>query len=409
LRILYVTPRFPHPRQKGDQIVPYHRLRILGRSHEITLVSLYEHEEELAVIDEVRAFCAAVVPVRLSTWQTLARLPLSALASDRPLQILYYRSAAVERCLHELASENRFDIVHGYMLRTAPYLRLVPAPSVLDAMDAMQLRLTRNIAVEQLPKRWLLREELRRIKPYEQATGREVDAVVVVSSQDAPYFPGARVVTIPNGVDTEAFTPDGTSREPGLIVFSGTMSYPPNILAANWFVEHCLPLIRREVPGAQLLIAGSNPTSEIQALGKRQDVTVTGFVESMPAALTRASVAVAPMHSGAGIQNKILEAMACGLPVVTTTLGLGGIEAIADRELVVADDAQTFAREAARLLREPEHARRIGAAAREFVIRRHSWEEAGNRIDALYEEIADAGVRYDARRSSMNQDGAARS
>src|ERR687888_612979 len=281
MRLLYLTPRFPNPALKGDQLVAYHRLRVLGRRHEISLVSLVERDEELSELDDVREWCVSVDVVRLPR-------------------------------------ERTFDVAHAYMLRMAPYLRLMPAPSVLDAMDSMQLRMQRNVAVERAPRRWLFREELRRVTPYERKIVPSVDALIVLSERDGEFFPGAASTAVANGVDTEIFAPDPALREPDTIVFSGIMSYPPNVAAARWFAEHCFPAVREAIPDARLLLAGSSPPADLLQLGRRDGVTVTGYVESMPATLNRASVAVAPMLSGAGMQNKVLEAMACGLAVVTT-------------------------------------------------------------------------------------------
>ena len=387
MRLLYLTPRFPNPALKGDQLVAYHRLRVLGRRHEISLVSLVERDEELSELDDVREWCVSVDVVRLPRWRALGRVAGRALVSGAPLQILYYQSAELERRLRRLARERTFDVAHAYMLRMAPYLRLMPAPSVLDAMDSMQLRMQRNVAVERAPRRWLFREELRRVTPYERKIGPSVDALIVLSERDGEFFPGAASTAVANGVDTEIFAPDPALREPDTIVFSGIMSYPPNVAAARWFAERCFPAVREAIPDARLLLAGSSPPADLLQLGRRDGVTVTGYVESMPATLNRASVAVAPMLSGAGMQNKVLEAMACGLAVVTTPLGLGSIRAEPGHELVVAEGAEAFAAAVVELLRDPDRAQELGERARACVIERHSWEHAAGDVEAIYERI----------------------
>ena len=387
MRLLYLTPRFPNPSLKGDQLVAYHRLRALGRRHEIALVSLVESDEELSRVDDVRECCASVDIVRLPRYRAIARVAVGALVSKAPLQILYYRSAELERRVRELVQTQSFDVAHAFMLRMAPYLRLVPAPSVLDAMDSMQLRMQRNVAVEHSLRRWLFRAELRRVTPYEREIGPATDTVIVLSERDAEFFPGATTAAIGNGVETEAFAPDPRLREPDTIVFSGIMSYPPNVHAARWFAEHCFPAVRAAVPGARLLLAGASPPAELRELDGRDGITVTGFVESMPATLNRASVAVAPMLSGAGMQNKVLEAMACGLAVVTTPLGLGSIRAEPGHDLVVAEGAEAFAAAVVELLGDPDRTRELGERARACVIERHSWEQAASDVEAIYERI----------------------
>jgi glycosyltransferase involved in cell wall biosynthesis len=162
------------------------------------------------------------------------------------------------------------------------------------------------------------------------------------------------------------------------------MSYPPNVRAARWFADECFPLVQQAVPDAMFVIAGAAPARELRELVERPAIVVTGFVQSMPETLNRAAVAVAPMRSGAGIQNKILEAMACGLPLVTTTLGLGGISAARGRDLLVADSAREFADAVVLVLRDPERAHKLGENARARVLAEYSWEHTADAIERVY-------------------------
>jgi sugar transferase (PEP-CTERM/EpsH1 system associated) len=387
MRLLYLTPRLPHASRKGDQLVPYHRLRLLAARHDITLVSFYEQERELDVLDELKRYCSTVVVVALGRWKPLVRVTARAPFSRSPLQVIYYDSRDFVRCIRKLARDRSFDIVHGYMLRMAPHVSRLGLPSVLEAMDSMQLRLERQIPRAPLASRMLLREELRRIRPCEQAVGEQVDHVIVVSELDARYFGGAPITTIPNGVDTETFRPRPERRVPNRIVLSGTMSYGPNIEAATWFVERCLPRLRTEVPDVSLVIAGVNPARRVRRLAQYEGVHVTGFVPAMNDVLAEGTVAIAPMLSGSGIQNKILEAMACGLPVVTTTIGLGALGAVRGRAILVVDGEGDYARAVGGLLSEPLRAEEMGSLARDYVVATHSWERCAEQVDQIYADL----------------------
>lgn len=350
-------------------------------------MSFYEDEAELAHADELRGVCESIETVRLPLWRGIANVALHAPFSSEPLQILYYRSAAFARVVDDLARGPKFDIVHGFMLRMAPYLRQLDAPRVLDALDSMELRMHRNVEVERPPRRWLFREELRRVAPFERAVSHSVDVVLVASQHDKEPFATEKAEIVPNGVDAGAFAPDLAARRPGAIVFSGTMSYPPNIRAARWFADECFPLVREAVPDATFVIAGAAPARELRELAGRPGVVVTGFVQSMPETLNQATVAAAPMQSGAGIQNKILEAMACGLPLVTTTIGLGGIAAVPGRDLLVADSPGEFADAVVSVLREPERAGELGEKARARVLEDYTWERAAAAVERVYERL----------------------
>src|SRR5207244_12848423 len=156
-----------------------------------------------------------------------------------------------------------------------------------------------------------------------------------VSGRERPFVEEAETSVIENGVDTEAFVPRLDARRANTLVFSGNMGYEPNVDAAVWFVEHCLPRIRAAVPDVRLTIAGSRPARAVRQLSRVPGVYVSGFVESMPDVLNESSVAVVPLRSGSGLQDKILEAMACALPIVTTTPALGSIKATSGEELLV--------------------------------------------------------------------------
>jgi sugar transferase (PEP-CTERM/EpsH1 system associated) len=389
MKILFITPRFPYPPLRGDQVIPYYRLRTLGQKHEITILSFYEKPNELVGIKQIEPYCDAIYTVRLPKWQSLSNMAGGVFLSDLPLQVLYYRSSAFQTQLKIILEQNHFDLVHAFMLRIAPYVSTISAPKVIELIDSMQLNLERRLSMEPVTRRWLFQEELRRIISYEQKIGDFFDRMIVVAEKDRALIKSDRVQVIPNGVDTNLFKPELKAQPNPVIIFSGNMGYAPNINAVNWFVELCLPRIQQVIPSASLIIAGANPNREMRGLERRGQITVTGFVDSMAETLNQASVAIAPMQSGSGIQNKILEAMACELPVVTTTLGLGSIKAQPGQEILVADSPESFADTLITLLQNPQLTKEIGQRARTFVIQNHSWEYGATQIEEVYNQILD--------------------
>jgi glycosyltransferase involved in cell wall biosynthesis len=254
-------------------------------------------------------------------------------------------------------------------------------------MDSLELRLGRQVQTAGWPHRWLFREELRRMRGYERHVHALAEAVIVVSSQDAHFFPASKVTVIENGVDLELFTPVPALRRTAHLAFSGRMGYTPNAEAALWFVRECLPVVRQSVPEVTLSIVGADPPRAVRSLAQAPGVEVTGYVRSIADALNQASVVVAPLLSGSGMQNKVLEAMACGRPVVTTSIGLGGIRATSRNELAVADGPEAFAAAVVSLLENPSGAEAMGRRARAFVVENHTWAHAAERVEDLYRQL----------------------
>ncbi|MCL5671203.1 MAG: glycosyltransferase family 4 protein [Acidobacteria bacterium] len=394
MKILFVTSRFPYPPMKGDQVVLCHRLQDLSRKHDITLLSLYEKNSQLADLQHLRPWCRAIHLVKLPKWRSYVNVAFKGPFSRSPLQILYYRCRAFQDKIDHLLATDRFDLIHAFLLRVAPYIRPAPIPKVIDLNDSMSLNLKRRLKMEGPFKRFLLREELRRITVIENGLSSSLEQVIVVSESDRASIPGANVDVVPIGVNADYFAPCGQlgSREP-MIIFSGNMSYAPNIHAVRWFAANCFPLIRDGQSAARFVIAGNNPPLEVRRLEKQDGIQVLGFVDSMPAVLNRARLGVAPMQSGSGMQIKILEAMSCGLPVVTTTIGLGSIKCRPGLEVFVADTAENFAKRTLALLRDSAASRVMGAAGRRFVLENHSWESASRQVDDIY-RLSGAKLRY---------------
>lgn len=381
-----VAPRFPYPPVRGDQLVTYNRLRTLGRRHQVTLLSYADGPVDPSGLLEIREFCERVEVVRRAPWRALASVAARGAASRVPLQVLYYRSAAFRTRLGNLIHKDRPDVVHGILLRVAPYLESVADRTILEPVDSMTLNLERRLHLERGVRRRLVAHELGRVRQYERYVASRFPHLVFVSKLDADAAGAPDATVLPLGVDPERFRPAPPPCGP-VVAFTGNMGYGPNVHAVSWFVQFCWPAILRAVPDARLVIAGRDPTPAVRRLGMTPGVTVAGAVEDMGAVLAGASVAVAPMRSGSGMQNKVLEAMAAARPVVTTTLGLGDLHASPGIEIMVEDHEEPFRRRVIALLLDPQGAATIGAAARAYVLRHHSWESAAAEIERLYARV----------------------
>lgn len=396
MNILFLTPRFPYPPVKGDQTVAYNRIRTLGKRHNVILLSFFETEDELQGIEHLQDFCKDIILIQLPKWKSILHIGLNFWRSSLPLQVLYYSgSQRFQESLERLIDDYQIDVVHCFLLRLVPYLENCQVPIILELIDSMQLNLKRRLTREPFLKKQVIQNEFQRICRYEPTIGGRVKYLIVVAEEDRKYIRSANVQIIHNGVDLGSFQPMAitSARKYNQIVFSGNMGYAPNQEAVLWFVQQCFSIIRKQIQDVEFCIVGKNPSSAIQELNKVNGIHVVGYVASMSEYISQAGIAIAPMQSGSGMQNKILEAMACGLPVVTTTLGLGSIRAVADKEIIVRDDPSTFSECIVELIQNRERILAIGKAARQYVEAYHSWEKAAERIESLYssskEGIAD--------------------
>jgi glycosyltransferase involved in cell wall biosynthesis len=261
-------------------------------------------------------------------------------------------------------------------------------------VDALSVSYGRRVAIESPWRRPALAFEVRRLARYEERLLRSEARCLVVSEADRRLLgsAGGRASVNPNGVDLAAFPfmPDqGTS---GRIVFVGNLGYSPNSDAALWFATEVLPGVRTRVPESELVIVGPRAPRRVLNLAARPGVVVAGIVPDVHDALIAARVAIAPLRAGAGIQNKVLEAMAAGVPVVGTSLAVGGIDVVPGTHCLVADDPAGFAEAVASLLTQAELRHRIASAARDLVVARYTWERSVADLETIYREVVHAGI-----------------
>jgi glycosyltransferase involved in cell wall biosynthesis len=263
-------------------------------------------------------------------------------------------------------------------------------PRVLDAVDAWSLAQSEEIKASPTPQ-FLSRLTLGTIARHERAWLPRFDATVVVAERDRAVLraldPAARVEVIPNGVDTVSFAPDpGVARLPGLVVFHGAMSYPPNVQAALFLVNEVMPLVWMQMPGARLRLVGREPAPRLLDLAGPQ-VEITGTVPDVRPWLLQAEVAVCPMRRGTGIKNKLLEAGALGLPIVATRSALGDVDLRDGQEVLIRDEPAAIAAAIVELLGDPAARRRLGDAARAVIGLRWGWEGPARAFTELYQEM----------------------
>jgi len=388
MRLLFVTPRFPFPPLRGDQMIPYYRLKFLSNKHRGTLITFYEDKDELNYLKSLSVYCERIIPVKLKVATQLKNLLSRGVLTGLPLQVVYYLSRDFEKMLTDLIRNNSFDIIHTYLLRMAEYTKNISGPKIIDLIDSMQLSIAKRLSAETSIMRPVFREELRRIQTYEKEIVNKYDFSIVVSRTDREYLNSKKVVDIPVGIDTNVFFRQSELPHNRTIIFSGNMGYHPNQTAIRWFIENCFHLIKQRVPDTRLLIVGANPGRKVRGYHNSKDIFVKGFVPSMINELDKAQIAICPTDSGYGMHIKILESMSCGLPVVATSTALGTIEATNRRDVIIADGPNAFSEACIELLKNHTYASEVGKSARKLVTEHYDWKIHVEKLDQLYVSLS---------------------
>jgi len=419
------------------RVRPYNLIKsLVVRGHSLTLATLWSSPEERQALAELQGLGVRLLAQPLPRWRSLLNC-LAALPGPLPLQAVYCRSralrSAIERELGDGSTKgtkdtnnalsdlrvlrgSNYDVVHVEHLRGTYYgLGLEGVPVVWDSVDCIS-HLFEQAARDSgsLSGRLMTRLDLARTRHYEGWLVGQFARVLVTSRADqlaleelalregslgSPEGNGRRsgvgnpIVVLPNGVDLDYFRPaPPLMRVPDTLVMTGKMSYHANVTAALYLVHRVMPLVWRSRPGVKVVLAGANPPASLWQLASEfpGKVHVTGRVPDLRPYLYHAAVAVAPVRYGAGIQNKVLEAMACGAPVVATPQACAALQTVAGQDLLVAQDSTEFARAVLNLLEDPDLAARLGAAGRRYVERHHDWDVVAARLEDIYRGVKES-------------------
>lgn len=411
MRILYVVPYVPNL----IRVRPFNLIRRLhARGHHVTVATIWTTEQEREDVRALSNHCSAVTAVHLSRWQSLANCA-AALPTGEPLQARYSWSPEMMAAIHGLL--DRVDVVHIEHLRGARYALaaqsrlLEDRPVVWDSVDCIsdlfeQAIENRRDAVG----RWINRVELGRTRAYEGSAVSRFDRVLVTSHNDrrslealasgngraatAASLPGrsrldrSAVTVLENGVDLEYFSPAPEPRDADTVVFSGKLSYHANDTAVRHLLSAIMPRIWASRPDVRVVLVGKDPSNDLRRLvATLPKVTVTGTVPDIRPFLRRAAVAVAPLVYGVGCQNKVLEAMACGTPVVSASRAVGALSAKPGRDVVVADGDEAFAAAVVDVLGRGRQRDELGRAGRTYVEAHHQWDQIAARLEATYQDV----------------------
>lgn len=385
MNVLFLSQRVPFPPDRGDKITTWRLVERLQRAHRVRIVAFAHDEADRAAAEELRRKGFEVATFAPTPrWKALPKL-----LGATPLTLAVYGSRALQAEVDRAV--RGVDLAYAYSSSMGAFFLRHALPRVMHFAE-LDSDKWRQYAERMLPPAsWVYRREARTLLAFESELARAVDENVFCTPLEERIFreriPGASSIVVRNGVDLVHHTPSSEPPEPGRLVFVGVMNYHPNVEGILWFCERILPEVQRRVPETKLSIVGSHPLPAVLRLASRPGIEVTGRVDDPRRWLRRAAVSVAPLRIARGIQNKVLEAMAMGLPVVGTRAATQGVDGQAGRDYLVAETEEEQVEAVVELLREPARARELGRAARAFVEANYDWETCLRPLDALLSRL----------------------
>ncbi len=383
MRIAYITSRFPYPVEKGDKLRAYHQIKGLAKAHDVHLFAVSHKRPSTADIEQLKAICSSVHIYEISKWRAFLNVILGVFRG-LPGQVGLFYDGGVKRSMYADIGRLQPDHIIAQLIRTSEYVKSMPFTKTLDYMDAFSIGMAQRKTSAFLLRPLMYWEEVL-VRKYERRIYAAFDHHTIISIQDRdrlplPYPDSVRVVG--NGVDTDFFRPDHIAGRTWDVLFVGNMGYKPNVEAAVVLAEQIMPLVWNEMPDATLCLAGARPSQTVSRLAGDR-VIVTGWIDDIRDAYNAGSILVAPMYSGMGMQNKILEAMAMELPCITTAIVNNAIGAQPGKHLIVGNSAMEMANQILRLIQDRSLRQQIGREARNFVSDNFTWEAQNKTLESL--------------------------
>ena len=381
MRVVVLTSRIPYPLEKGDKLRIFHQIRHLSTKHEICLVCLNENAEEIDT-SVLKEMVSELHILKLAKWKIPFRM-LFALFHKLPFQVTYFLEWKNKKKIETVIQNFQSEHIYCQLIRTSEYVKdLFQFDKSIDYMDAFSAAALRRAKTEKGLHKLFWKIENERVKKYERSIFDYFNHHSIISEQDRNLLaiPSNKNISIvPNGVDTAYFKNLNQNKKHDL-VFAGNMNYPPNIAAAIFLVEEILPKLISQFPKITLLIAGANPSTEVQKLAC-ENVTVSGWMNDIREAYCQSRVFVAPMFIGAGMQNKILEAMSSELPVITTTLAAEAFKENDLSNVIEANSSFEFAKAIQYYLLNEGAQVSDGKKNRIYVEEKYSWKISNKKLE----------------------------
>lgn len=385
MKILVILSRVPYPLDKGDKLRAYNQVKELSKNNQVILFALNDTQLDEQAVDELKKYCAAISVIKFSKTTIFLNL-LRTLFSRMPFQVGYFYFAKAQQKVDELIGKHKPDHIYCQLIRTAKYVQKHTAiPKTLDYMDVFSKGMERRKSTGAFYLKPLLAIEYRRLVRYERYVFQYFNNKTIISEQDKSFIQHPKkqeIKVIPNGIDTAYFKPFQQQKKYELL-FSGNMSYPPNVESVEYLVNKIMPLVWAKQPAVRLLISGASPHHRVLAL-RSEKIIVSGWVNDIRENYAQSKILVAPMQISIGLQNKLLEAMAMQIPCITSTLANNALGAKHNEQILVADTPEQYAQSIFELLQNEAKAKQIAMNGYHFVINNFNWQGTTAMLEQLF-------------------------
>ncbi len=385
MKLGILLSRFPYPLEKGDKLRAFHQIKALSERNEIYLLALHSGKLKQEHLEQLKPYCKEIKVIYLSKIGIVFNIFWSLFFSQIPLQVAYFYNRKAKSKVHRFFKEAKIDHLYCQLIRVSEYVKDYRISKTLDYMDVLSQGMGRRIEKAPFYLKPFVKIEALRLKRYEHFIFKYFNQHSIISSQDQGLIVHAKnksIHVIPNGVDQDFFKPRAIPKEHDL-VFTGNMSYPPNVDGVCYIVEKILPLVWGKNPNVRLVVAGANPSARITGLVQER-VIVTGWVDDIRHYYAASKVFIAPMQIGTGLQNKLLEAMAMKIPCITSTLANNALNAEPNKDILIGQNPDEYCKHILNLLSNEEEQERLSEAAHQFIQKHYNWGQTAIKLEALF-------------------------
>lgn len=385
MKVFVLLSRIPYPLEKGDKLRAWHHLEEIAKKNDIYLACLTDTKPHPEAFEKLNQICKEVRFYKLNKISILFRLFIG-IFSRKPFQVTYFYNYWINKKINSYIFEVSPDKIFAQLIRVTEYVKNIHhIPKSLDYMDAFSKGMERRMHISKGIKKMFFRVEAKRLLEYENLIFDYFENKFIISEQDRQliYHPDQKKISIlSNGVDTDFFAPSKSIKKHKLL-FNGNMSYAPNVDCAKYIVNEILPRLKQKGINIKLLISGANPLNQIKELAN-ENIIISGWMDDIRDAYNSSEIFIAPMQIGTGLQNKLLEAMAMGLPCITTDLANNALKAKNRNEILIGNTPEEIVNCVELLINNQELYCELAANARKFVVQNYNWEVVSNPLKNVF-------------------------